>query len=99
MAVRDTGIGIAPGRAAVLFEKFSVADDSSSSKYGGTGLGLALSQKLCRLMGGDIVVESEVGIGSCFTIRLPTVVRAQTHEAEATDAEDTPSAQNLAQAA
>ena len=46
-----------------------------------------------------VVVESEIGIGSCFTIRLPTVVRAQTHAAEATDAEDTPSAQNLAQAA
>ena len=99
VAVRDTGIGIARDVLPSLFEKFSVADDSSSSKYGGTGLGLALSQKLCRLMGGDVIVESELGIGSCFTIRLPTVVRAQTHEAEATDAEDTPSAQNLAQAA
>jgi signal transduction histidine kinase len=69
--VVDTGIGIASDQITSLFEKFSVADDSSTSKYGGTGLGLALSQKLCKLMGGEIVVESEVGKGSRFTIRLP----------------------------
>jgi signal transduction histidine kinase len=101
VAVRDTGIGIARDVLPSLFEKFSVADDSSSSKYGGTGLGLALSQKLCRLMGGDVTVESELGIGSCFTIRLPTIVRAQTRDAEATgtDTADTLSAHNLAHAA
>ena len=71
--VIDTGIGIAPAQIANLFEKFTVADDSSTSKYGGTGLGLALSQRLCKLMGGEIVVESEVDKGSCFTIRLPLV--------------------------
>jgi signal transduction histidine kinase len=69
--VIDTGIGIASDQIAKLFEKFTVADDSSTSKYGGTGLGLALSQKLCNLMGGEIFVESEVGKGSCFTIRMP----------------------------
>jgi signal transduction histidine kinase len=69
--VVDTGIGIASDQITSLFEKFSVADDSSTSKYGGTGLGLALSQKLCKLMGGEIIVESEVGKGSRFTIRLP----------------------------
>jgi signal transduction histidine kinase len=67
----DTGIGIAADQITNLFEKFTVADDSSTSKYGGTGLGLALSQKLCRLMGGEISVESEVGRGSRFTIRMP----------------------------
>jgi signal transduction histidine kinase len=72
IAVRDTGIGIAPELIHTLFEKFSVAEDSSSSKYGGTGLGLALSQKMCGLMGGEITVESSLGAGSCFTIRLPT---------------------------
>ena len=69
--VIDSGIGIASDQITNLFEKFTVADDSSTSKYGGTGLGLALSQKLCKLMGGEIVVESEVGKGSRFTIRVP----------------------------
>ena len=71
--VIDTGIGIAPDQITNLFEKFTVADDSSTSKYGGTGLGLALSQKLCKLMGGEISVESDVGKGSRFTIRMPLV--------------------------
>jgi signal transduction histidine kinase len=66
----DTGIGIASDQITNLFEKFTVADDASTSKYGGTGLGLALSQKLCKLMGGEIFVESEVGKGSRFTIRM-----------------------------
>jgi signal transduction histidine kinase len=69
--VIDSGIGIAADQITHLFEKFSVADDSSTSKYGGTGLGLALSQKLCKLMGGEISVESELGKGSRFTIRMP----------------------------
>lgn len=69
--VIDTGIGIESNRIDQLFEKFSVADDSSTSKYGGTGLGLALSQKLCTLMGGEISVESELGKGSRFTVRMP----------------------------
>ncbi len=71
--VMDSGIGIAPEQISHLFEKFTVADDSSTSKYGGTGLGLALSQKLCKLMGGEIVVESELGKGSRFSIRMPAV--------------------------
>jgi signal transduction histidine kinase len=71
--VIDTGIGIAPDLIANLFEKFTVGDDSSTTKYGGTGLGLALSQKLCRLMGGEVSVESELGKGSRFTIRIPLV--------------------------
>jgi signal transduction histidine kinase len=69
--VRDTGVGIAPEKMSTLFEKFSVAEDSSSSKYGGTGLGLALTQRLCWLMGGELSIESQLGVGSCFTIRLP----------------------------
>src|SRR5690242_17123040 len=71
--VIDNGIGIAPDQITHLFEKFAVADDSSTSKYGGTGLGLALSQKLCKLMGGEIVVASEIGKGSRFSIRIPVV--------------------------
>jgi signal transduction histidine kinase len=72
VAVRDTGIGIPGDILPSLFEKFSVAEDASTSKYGGTGLGLAISLKLARLMGGDLVVESQVGVGSCFTITLPS---------------------------
>jgi signal transduction histidine kinase len=75
IAVRDTGIGIAREMVPALFEKFSVAEDATTSKYGGTGLGLALSQKLCRLMGGQISVETELGVGSCFSIRLPTAAK------------------------
>ncbi len=71
IAVRDTGIGIARENLRKLFQNFSQAEAWTSSKYGGTGLGLALTQKLCRLMGGDVTVESELGRGSCFTIRLP----------------------------
>jgi signal transduction histidine kinase len=70
--VRDTGVGIATHNIPRLFEKFTVASDASASKYGGTGLGLALSKKLCGLMGGDIKVESQLGVGSCFTMILPT---------------------------
>jgi len=67
----DTGIGIAPDKIPDLFENFTVGDDSSTSKYGGTGLGLALSQKLCNLMDGEILVQSKLGEGSCFTICMP----------------------------
>jgi len=69
--IRDTGIGMAPESIPGLFEKFTVAEDASSSKYGGTGLGLALSLRLIRLMGGDIAAESRLGEGSTFTITFP----------------------------
>ncbi len=70
-AVSDTGIGIGADNLARLFGDFSQADASISAKYGGTGLGLVLSQRLCWLMGGEIAAESEPGRGSCFTLRLP----------------------------
>ncbi len=68
--VQDTGIGIAESDIGQLFQNFGQANRSTSSKYGGTGLGLALSQKLCALMGGGISATSELGHGSCFTIRV-----------------------------
>ena len=71
VAVRDTGIGIAPQQIPLLFEQFAVFNDASASKYGGTGLGLALSQSLCALMGGTLAVESTLGQGTCFTITIP----------------------------
>jgi len=75
IAVRDTGIGIRRDNLADLFQNFGESKGATASKYGGTGLGLALSQKLCRLMGGDIEVESELGKGSCFTIHVPLSLR------------------------
>lgn len=68
--VQDTGIGIAESDIGRLFQNFGQANRATSSKYGGTGLGLALSQKLCALMGGGISATSELGHGSCFTVRV-----------------------------
>ncbi|HJV58098.1 MAG TPA: response regulator, partial [Methylomirabilota bacterium] len=72
--VRDTGIGMSPEQLTRLFEAFSQADAATTRRYGGTGLGLALSRRLCRMMGGDVTVESVAGQGSTFTIRLPVLV-------------------------
>src|SRR4030095_10646106 len=74
MRVEDTGIGIAEEDLPKLFQDFGQVSASTSSKYGGTGLGLAVSQKLCALMGGGISVTSEVGHGSSFMVRLPATV-------------------------
>jgi signal transduction histidine kinase len=73
-AVADTGIGMTAEQQARLFEAFSQAEAGIAAKYGGTGLGLALSREFCRLMGGDIAVTSAPGEGSTFTIRLPRVM-------------------------
>jgi PAS domain S-box-containing protein len=68
--VTDTGIGIPQDRLGVIFEAFQQADASTSRKYGGTGLGLTISQALCQLMGYRIEVSSQVGVGSTFSILL-----------------------------
>jgi signal transduction histidine kinase/DNA-binding response OmpR family regulator len=70
-SVRDTGIGVAEEKHETIFDAFTQADGSSVRRFGGTGLGLTISAKLVRLMGGRIWIESEVGRGSTFHFTLP----------------------------
>ena len=71
LAVVDTGIGMTAEQQAKLFGEFSQADAATARRSGGAGLGLAITRKAARMMGGDVTVTSEHGKGSVFTVRLP----------------------------
>jgi len=73
--VVDTGIGLSAEKLLRLFQDFTQADASTTRKFGGTGLGLALTRRFCQMMGGDVTVRSVPGEGSTFTIKLPAIVK------------------------
>jgi signal transduction histidine kinase/CheY-like chemotaxis protein len=77
VAVRDSGLGIAPEHLPMLFERFAQADDSEIRKFGGTGLGLAIAKQLTELMGGRIWAESTPGEGSTFHVEIPMTLAEQ----------------------
>ena len=83
-SVQDTGIGIAADKLAFVLEGFSQAESTTTRRFGGTGLGLAISKRLVALMGGALEVQSELGVGSCFSFTLRFEVGAPPSQADAT---------------
>ncbi len=77
ITVEDTGIGIPPHAREYIFDEFRQVDQSSKRAFGGTGLGLAIVHKLARQMNGTVTLQSEVGVGSTFTVRIPMLLQAQ----------------------
>lgn len=73
--IQDTGIGMLPDQLKRVFNAFAQADSSTTRKYGGTGLGLTITQKFVQMMGGSVDVKSEMGVGTTFTLRIPKTVQ------------------------
>mgnify|MGYP002712604423 CR=1 FL=1 len=85
LVIEDDGPGLTPEQLGRLFLEFTQADESTTRRYGGTGLGLSISQRLAELMGGRIIVDSQPGAGSVFTVRLPVEIVQRTREAVGRD--------------
>ena len=79
LAVRDSGPGIAAADQAKIFEEFQQVDNTSTREKGGTGLGLAISKRIVEMHGGRILVDSALGKGSTFTIKLPVNAGGEGH--------------------
>ena len=73
VSVEDTGIGIAPEHISLVFNRFFRADKARNRRSEGLGLGLAIAQAIAQSHGGEIIVSSQLGVGSCFQVRLPVV--------------------------
>jgi ammonium transporter len=82
-SVQDTGIGMTLSQMQEVFKEFTQADVSTTRKYGGSGLGLTISRRFCQMMGGDILVDSEYGVGTTFTVILPADVEETKRDMEA----------------
>lgn len=82
IVVKDTGVGIAPEELPRVFDRFYQGDTSTTRRYAGTGIGLALTRELVELHGGEIVAESTPGVGSTFTVRLPATAAAAVERGE-----------------
>ena len=89
--VKDSGIGMSQAQMSKVFEAFTQADSSTTRKYGGTGLGLAISKKFCEMLRGSITVESELGQGTTFSVRLPLRARQNATPIVVSDGEPVPS--------
>ncbi len=100
ISVRDTGIGIAPENQARIFSGFTQAEASTTRRFGGTGLGVAISQRLVHLMGGELKLDSALGQGSCFhfSLSLPLVAESAVWTASAPQASSASAAQSFASA-
>ncbi len=82
LTVKDEGIGIPSAKISMLFEPFTQVDNSPTRRFDGTGLGLAITRRFCRMLGGDVSVDSKLGEGSVFVIRVPiqTLVGSSSHD-------------------